>query len=142
MYLVANILDATSAAIPVPAIGYLMNSVGTAAPSKTSLDRYNIFMSLVCLHRLGIVHGDARLANIILVNGSLRWIDFMNSHLTSSRVELKNDAVCLVKSMYNVIFLNQVAITMLDDYADNAICPSFDQFRIALLEDNIMEVAS
>jgi len=134
VYSVDNILDVTSAAEPVPVIGYLMNSVGSAAPNKTAWDRYKIFMSLACLHRLGIVHGDARLANIMLVNGdSLRWIDFMNSHITSSRTEFKNDAVTLVKSMYNMISLSVVVMDMLNDYADNVkVCPSFEQFQAAL----------
>jgi hypothetical protein len=85
---------------PVVVVGYLMSSVGSAAPNRSAKDRYDIFMSLVNLHLLKIVHGDARLANVILVDTSLRWIDFMNSHITYSRTEFKNDAVALVKPMY------------------------------------------
>jgi hypothetical protein len=86
VYSITNILDDTSTTEAVPVSGYLMDSVGTAAPKATAREKYNIFMSLVGLHRLDIVHGDARWANVIYVNSALRWIDFMNSHITKSHV--------------------------------------------------------
>ena len=109
--------------------GYLMNSVGTAAPNVTSQDRYNIFRKLVSLHCVDIVHGDARLANIILVNGQLKWIDFLSSHVTSSHVEFKNDAVSLLKSIYGQTSLKTEVMQMLEVYASNVkSCPNFEEF--------------
>jgi tRNA A-37 threonylcarbamoyl transferase component Bud32 len=37
--------------------------------------------SLQKLHESGIIHGDARLENVVCVNGKPCWIDFANSDL-------------------------------------------------------------
>ena len=132
LYSVSDIMDEASTAVPVPVVGYLMNSIGTAAPRGTAAERYAIFCSLVALHRLNIVHGDARVVNIILVDGKLKWIDFMSSHITSSSVEFKTDAISLLKSIYGRDSLRPEVLNMLDTYASNvAICPSVEQFHTA-----------
>jgi hypothetical protein len=133
---VSSILDTTTAAQAVPAAGYLMNSVGTAAPKQTAQQRYDIFMALVYLHRLGIVHGDARYPNIIDVNDKLIWIDFFDSKSCASHCQFKNDAINLFKTMYACIYLCEDVMNMLEEYSTDVVnrCPSFHDFCTVMEE--------
>jgi len=56
----------------------LMSTVGRPF---TELDPQSIVQSLQRLHDHGIVHGDARLENVVCVDGKPRWIDFADSDL-------------------------------------------------------------
>ena len=38
-----------------------------------------VFVTLGSLHEVNIVHGDSRIRNCVLVEGSVRWIDFRTS---------------------------------------------------------------
>lgn len=87
---------------PVPAAAYLMLSVGKLLPPVPSEEeRLRIVESLLELHRLGIVHGDPRRANIILVDDKLRWIDLMKSRPNSIEVLFKKDMEHLLKSLFH-----------------------------------------
>ena len=55
--------------------------VSTVGRSFTELDPQSIVESLQRLHDCGIVHGDARLENVVCVDGEPRWIDFADSDL-------------------------------------------------------------
>jgi hypothetical protein len=96
-----NIFDGYTSRSAVCAAAYLMQSVGHRAPSDGRLQREAIVRALYCLHKNKILHGDARLPNIIEgSDGRLMWIDFMASHIATSPVEYKNDIKLLLKSMY------------------------------------------
>lgn len=71
----------------VPAAAYLMSDVGTPALCSTYQQRLEIFISLSKFHQAGYVHGDPRIANVIMIGGDLRWIDVMSSGGVFSAVD-------------------------------------------------------
>ena len=54
---------------------YLMERVGAPASASSRRACRDVFGALAALHRAGVVHGDARLPNLLAVDGDLRWID-------------------------------------------------------------------
>lgn len=78
---------------------YLMKEVGSRA-SKRLIKQ--IVISLVALHQASLTHGDPRVDNIILVNGSLKWIDFRQcgSGIQFNEQSKINDLKILIKSAY------------------------------------------
>ena len=98
---ISNIFDGYSSRSAVCAAAYLMQSVGRRAPCDSQLERAAIIRALYCLHKNGILHGDARLPNIVEgSDGRLVWIDFMASHSATSPLEYSKDIKLLLKSMY------------------------------------------
>jgi len=62
--------------------GYAMKHVGTPFKTLTKDVLLRIFSSLLALHKAGILHGDARLPNVVNVDDSPRWVDLVNSHFS------------------------------------------------------------
>ena len=63
----------------------------------------NLFAALGLLHERNILHGDARKENAILVQDSVKWIDFLDScvdHDPSSIHEKRIELVTLMKSCF------------------------------------------
>jgi hypothetical protein len=85
----ARMLAAAAAGAPVvpPVAGsltivgtggaFLLARVGAAAPATSALACSRAFAALAALHGAGVTHGDARLANLLVVDGELRWIDLL-----------------------------------------------------------------
>jgi hypothetical protein len=57
--------------------GFLLSRVGAAAPAASASASAGAFAALAALHAAGVTHGDARLANLLDVDGELRWIDLV-----------------------------------------------------------------
>lgn len=56
---------------------YTMADCGQAVDRPVTRARMqSLANALCCLHKAGLAHGDARLENIVMVNSSLKWIDF------------------------------------------------------------------
>lgn len=88
----AALLDAAKSCAPVVApiagtlmslargVGYLLQDVGTPARCNSEEQCYAAFVALQCLHACSIVHGDARIHNLLAVNRrgrhELLWINF------------------------------------------------------------------
>lgn len=94
------------------------------------------------LHKLGIVHGDPRLANAIIVeHGQINWIDFQMARFQEqSAVRFWQDMKILVKSVFVSSVLVGVYLpipdqvgTVLDGYA------SQDNQSVTLLIDSITD---
>ena len=51
--------------------------MGAAAPAASASASDGAFAALAALHAAGVTHGDARLANLLDVDGELRWIDLV-----------------------------------------------------------------
>jgi hypothetical protein len=64
-------------------VGYLMASVGRPM-SMTKKRIKGALLALAALHRENIVHGDARVPNVLEVDGSMRWTDFHRGHMFSA----------------------------------------------------------
>jgi hypothetical protein len=56
---------------------FLLTRVGVAAPAASVRACSRAFAALAALHSVGVTHGDARLANLLDVDGELRWIDML-----------------------------------------------------------------
>ena len=57
--------------------GFLLSRVGAAAGAASARACERAFAALAALHGAGVVHGDARLANLLEVEGELRWVDLL-----------------------------------------------------------------
>ena len=64
--------------------GFLLSRVGTAVVVTSLSSCTGVFTALASLHSAGVTHGDARLANLLCVDGSLQWIDLLGGGLPSS----------------------------------------------------------
>jgi hypothetical protein len=72
----------------------LMSEVGEDC---SKLSPQSIMDSLQKLHASGIAHGDARLENVVCVNGKPRWIDFTDSaYLVDTPRVMKREMVTLM----------------------------------------------
>ena len=63
-----------------------------------------VFVTLGNLHEVNIVHGDSRIRNCILVEGSARWIDFRTSAVVTDPREIwpkRRDMETLLKSCFH-----------------------------------------
>lgn len=61
--------------------------------------------SLLALHKSGIIHGDPRVDNVLLKNGQLKWIDFMESQYCDAHARVE-DFVLLFSSLAGVAQAN------------------------------------
>jgi hypothetical protein len=57
-------------------------SLGNSCPGTVEID---MVKSLLALHQTGFLHGDPRVANVLLKNGELKWIDFQSRSLNGDR---------------------------------------------------------
>lgn len=57
--------------------GFLLEHVGVVAVVASQRACVRAFTALAALHVVGVTHGDARLANLLVVDGQLRWIDLL-----------------------------------------------------------------
>ena len=81
---------------------YLMDEVGTAVPT-TSLDqKQTLFSALHDLHIRGIVHGDARIQNAILLPDGIKWVDFATAASISS--DVRSDVSLLIANDFELLF--------------------------------------
>jgi tRNA A-37 threonylcarbamoyl transferase component Bud32 len=78
--------------------------VGSWACTKTADERRSIIGALVSLHKLGFIHGDARVSNIIKVEERHVWIGFMRGGSIPSKEAFpgvaQDDLKELIKSIY------------------------------------------
>lgn len=84
--------------------GYLLQRVGTPIKRLSHKRCLDAFQSLATLHKYGIVHGDARLPNLLLVDGTPMWIDLLQSTvlLMTAPEAAINDAGILACSILRV----------------------------------------
>ena len=80
--------------------GYLLSRVGTEFKVSNQAQCCAAFEALAALHVRGIIHGDPRLPNLLLVGARACWVDLFSS---ASRVPVpdmqRGDAAILVRSV-------------------------------------------
>jgi tRNA A-37 threonylcarbamoyl transferase component Bud32 len=59
-----------------------MDEVGTAVEASSAEQKQALFTALRGLHIHGVVHGDARVQNAILLSDGIMWIDFARAFIT------------------------------------------------------------
>ena len=82
--------------------GYLLESVGKPVQVSSLRLCVAVVTSLAALHRAGVIHGDPRLPNVLLVGEELQWIDLRESVLVdgvSAEQQARVDAGILAKSI-------------------------------------------
>jgi tRNA A-37 threonylcarbamoyl transferase component Bud32 len=80
--------------------GYLLQSVGALACKTNKSHRAGALKALKFLHNSDNFHGDARLANIVIVDESkFLWIDPLNLTSKDHQFNMKRDLSLLVASM-------------------------------------------
>lgn len=84
--------------------GYLMSVVGTGISANTLSQIRGVFRALQGLHAVTMIHGDARLPNVVEVEGSVRWLDFMAAGVITIHFaeHARNDMRTLAGSVLNV----------------------------------------
>ncbi len=85
--------------------GYLLARCGEpCAAAASSAACAAAFNSLAALHALGVVHGDARLPNLVLVDGAPSWVDLSPlllagaAHAAALATYCQDDAAMLARS--------------------------------------------
>lgn len=92
---------------------YVMNEVGTAVEASSVEQKKALFAGLHGLHIRGVVHGDARVQNAILLPDGIMWIDFANAFISSDvSVVFANDFSVLFES----VFANKPNAAQVDAY--------------------------
>jgi hypothetical protein len=82
---------------------YLIDQVGCAVEIDTVEQKKTLFISLFDLHLCGVVHGDARLQNAILMPDGIMWIDFVDGLFSCDKsVLFENDFLMLFESVFGV----------------------------------------
>jgi len=94
----------TAGAATVTGGGYLLQQVGDEFNVTTAGECLDAFAALAALHRLRVVHGDARVSNIVRIGGELRWIDVQSDCTYWERPSefgdsAQYDAISLAKSV-------------------------------------------
>mmetsp|Transcript_11806 Transcript_11806/g.10692 ORF Transcript_11806/g.10692 Transcript_11806/m.10692 type:complete len:308 (+) Transcript_11806:457-1380(+) len=85
--------------------GYLME-IGESLDKSYCLGIVNeLYSELYSLHKLGKAHGDPRIANIIRVEGTLKWIDFRDLSYVGSKSAFRVDLKILTSSIYNSLIV-------------------------------------
>ena len=82
--------------------GYLLARVGVRFAVTTKQRCCAAFDALAALHKLGIIHGDPRLPNLLLVDGSACWVDLFSSASRVAPDSLRYDAAVLVRSVLSL----------------------------------------
>jgi len=84
---------------------YLLQRVGSPFVVKSQKRCLKAFQALAALHSFGVIHGDARLPNLIVADKAIVWIDLhMSSHRTSAEDVacgplMRRDAETLARSL-------------------------------------------
>jgi hypothetical protein len=82
--------------------GYLMAAEGERIPSPVSDANLNkLATSLFQLHNASVPHGDPRVANALLHEGRVKWIDFRASEADVTQVNMTRDVKILLGSLNN-----------------------------------------
>ena len=81
---------------------YTMDEVGSAVEISSVEQKQALFILLLELHIRGVIHGDARVQNIIVLpTGKLMWIDFANAFIYSEfSAMVANDFRVLFESLF------------------------------------------
>jgi serine/threonine protein kinase len=83
----------------------LMSKVGEP---YSKLDPQSIVKSLQTLHKNNIIHGDARLDNVVCVDEKPCWIDFMDASFVGGRLSIEAELKSLVESVQERFHYNPI----------------------------------
>ena len=109
--------------------GYLLAKVGDQISLKVSHDvKLQLATALYGLHSCGVIHGDPRIQNALMLNGSLKWIDFRQSECVTAKVDRRRDVQILLESVDGSV---EDAAEEINAYMNN---PTLDGIRAVFRE--------
>jgi hypothetical protein len=107
--------------------GNVLFSAYTMADCGQAIDRpvkramwQSLATALFCLHDVNLVHGDARLENIVMVGSSLKWIDFyksFDSNDETHKTARRKDVYTLLRSAFGEGV--ETSLSDVNDYVEN-----------------------
>jgi hypothetical protein len=109
--------------------GYLLAQEGLkiALPVSKELKR-DLAVSLCGLHSHGVIHGDPRIENVLILEGAVKWIDFRLSETVTTKISRRRDVDILYKSLGGVV---AVASAEIEAYVND---PSVEKLLSVLLK--------
>lgn len=83
---------------------YLLAQEGQRVPHPVSNENMaNLAEILYRLHSQNLIHGDPRIQSVLVVEGSLRWIDFRLTDMVTTKINRKRDVTILYESLGGVL---------------------------------------
>lgn len=80
--------------------GYLLAGEGQKIAFPVShQQKINLAVSLCGLHSHGIIHGDPRIENVLILDGAIKWIDFRLSETVTTKISRRRDVQILYESL-------------------------------------------
>lgn len=83
------------------------------------------------LHACGVIHGDPRVDNALLLRGTLKWIDFRDSESVTAKVSRRRDVEILLRSLLPVGASLVDTSAEVEAYVNN---PTAERLRAILLK--------
>jgi hypothetical protein len=115
-------------------VAYLMTQVGTPLVEEMCKQQplfRQLLSALIEIHKCGFCHGDARVANAVILDDSVVWVDFMITGINASTLNryLHQDVEMLVKSVFGSAMVNSDAFKQI-------VYESSDMYINAVLEES------
>lgn len=80
--------------------GYLLQCEGVKISSPVTDDlMMQLVSALVALHLNDVIHGDPRIQNALVIDNQVKWIDFRDSELLTTKVSRRRDVEILFGSL-------------------------------------------
>ena len=80
--------------------GYLLAQEGVKLKRPLSHEiKVQLAASLYGLHSCGVIHGDARIDNALMLGGTLKWIDFREIEFVTTDISIRGDVQILLESL-------------------------------------------
>lgn len=108
--------------------GYLLLQEGCKLETPLSDKlKSDLAISLFTLHNNNIIHGDPRIQNALLLDGVIKWIDFREIEVVTTKVSLRRDVHLLCASLGMAVFtVDSFAYNRVELYVDD---PSVEKLQ-------------
>jgi len=93
---------------------YILEERGLPLP-RTSESIENVGALLAQLHTAKVIHGDPRIANVIIVDKTYKWIDFRDSY-DFTEIGRRNDLALFLESSFPTLKIDQLNQQLVDAY--------------------------
>jgi hypothetical protein len=97
--------------------GYLLSKEGTKITLPlTTATKIKLADSLYKLHLGDVIHGDPRIENALLLDGEVKWIDFRQSQIVTTKIGRRRDVQILYHSIGGLL---SGAVEVIETYVNN-----------------------
>jgi hypothetical protein len=107
--------------------GYILAQEGQQIPLPVTNDlKKELAVSLCGLHSHGVIHGDPRIENVLILEGVVRWIDFRLCETVTCKITRRRDVEILYMSLGGLV---GAASEQIEAYAND---PTVEKLLCAL----------